>query len=118
MQTLLGSSLAVFFGFTVLVAGGCALLTGQTLAQGWKPRKILFAYALLIGVADRFLVFALFGGPLLSPLGFISHFAVIALIADAAYRATLARRMVGQYPWLYERSGPFGWRALPEEPIT
>ncbi|WP_375731230.1 DUF6867 family protein [Azospirillum sp. B506] len=22
----------------------------------------------------------------------------------------MARRMVNQYPWLYERAGPFAWR--------
>jgi hypothetical protein len=28
-----------------------------------------------------------------------------------AYRAALTRRMLIQYPWLYERVGPFEWRA-------
>jgi hypothetical protein len=35
---------------------------------------------------------------------------LLALIASAAWRATRARRMTLQYPWLYERVGLFGWR--------
>jgi hypothetical protein len=35
---------------------------------------------------------------------------ILALIAATAYYLTRARRMVQQYPWLYERRGPFGWR--------
>jgi len=31
-------------------------------------------------------------------------------VAALSYRATLAKRMVAQYPWLYRRNGPFGWR--------
>ncbi|WP_409017938.1 DUF6867 family protein [Azospirillum sp. BE72] len=27
-----------------------------------------------------------------------------------AHRIAIARRMVNQYPWLYETAGPFGWR--------
>lgn len=114
MEAILGSSLPVFIGLTVFLAGGCGVLTGQSLAQGWKPLWVVYAYALLIGVGDRFLVFALFGGPLLSPTGFISHFIVVALFTHASYRVTMARRMVGQYPWLYERNGPFGWRESPQ----
>ncbi|WP_338019209.1 DUF6867 family protein [Azospirillum doebereinerae] len=26
------------------------------------------------------------------------------------HRIAIARRMVNQYPWLYERNGPFAWR--------
>lgn len=113
MDSVLGSSLPVFLGLTVFLAGFCALLTGQSLAEGWKPLWMVYAYALLIGVGDRFLVFALFDGKLLSLQGFIVHTAVIALMADAAYRVKRARRMVSQYPWLYERDGPFGWRNRP-----
>jgi hypothetical protein len=118
MEAYLGSSLPVFLGLTILVMGGCALLTGQSLAQGWKPLGMVYAYALLIGLGDRFLVFALFDGVLLSPKGFIVHTAIIAVMADAAYRVTRARLMVSQYPWLYERSGPFGWRELPGARMT
>jgi hypothetical protein len=37
--------------------------------------------------------------------------AVLMLIAAFAFRLTRARKMVSQYPWLYERVGVFGWRS-------
>ncbi|MFC5309689.1 DUF6867 family protein, partial [Azospirillum picis] len=70
METLLGSSLAVFVFLTVLVFGGCGVLTGQTLAEGWKPVGSVLAYSLLLGVGDRFLAWGLFGEQLLAPWGF------------------------------------------------
>ena len=73
----------------------------------------VYAYSVLLGLGDRFLVFALFGGELLSVYGFILHTLVIGAIAVVAYRMAKARRMVGQYPWLYDRAGPFGWRERP-----
>jgi hypothetical protein len=112
MEGILGSSLGVFIGLTLIVFGGGAFLTGQTLAEGWKPQWMVYSYGLLLGLGDRFLVFALFGGELLSLSGFIVNTAVLIVIALIAYRMNLARRMVKQYPWLYERSGPFGWREI------
>ena len=53
---------------------------------------------------------ALFGGQLLSLTGYIIHTAILTVICLAAYRMTQARKMVKQYPWLYERSGLFSWR--------
>jgi len=38
------------------------------------------------------------------------YFAVNLAIASLAYRLTQARKMVSQYPWLYDRAGLFGWR--------
>ena len=110
MEAVLGSSPAVFVGLTLVVFGGCGWLTGQALAQGWKPAGAVLAYALLMGLGDRFLVFALFGGPLLHPAGFVVHTAAITAVAWVSYRMALAHRMVAQYPWLYERAGPFAWR--------
>lgn len=110
MDGILGASPAVFVGLTLIVFGGCAWLTGQSLGEGWKPPAMVAGYSLLMGLGDRFLVFGLFGGTLLSPYGFVLHTLVIAAIAYVSYRMALARRMVSQYPWLYERAGPFGWR--------
>jgi hypothetical protein len=35
---------------------------------------------------------------------------VLLIIAGTAFRATQVGRMVAQYPWLYERSGPLSYR--------
>ena len=102
----------VLIGVTVLFMGGCAFMAGQALAATWRPLWQVFPYALGLGLADRFLGFALFGGNLLSLPGYGIDTAVLLIIALAAYRLTQARRMVEQYPWLYRRQGLFGWTAI------
>ena len=101
---------AVFVLFTGAVMGGAGWLTGQAVAGTWRPAWQAVAYALLLGVADRFLVYALFGGVLLSPAAYALDTALIVAVALGAWRYTRAGRMVRQYPWLYERTGPFTWR--------
>ncbi|UCH73593.1 MAG: hypothetical protein JSU82_14815 [Rhodospirillales bacterium] len=110
MEQLIGNSLAVFIGLTCVIAGGAAWMTGQALAATWRPVWQAVAYALLLALADRFLIFALFEGELLSLAGFALDGAVLVVIALAGHRITLAAQMVKQYPWLYERRGLLSWR--------
>lgn len=110
MSDFLGSEPAVFFLFTIVLMGGAGFLTGQALAATWRPVSQALGYSLLLGAANRFLVFALFGGPLLSVQGYILDTMAITAICLLGYRLTRAARMVRQYPWLYERNGLFGWR--------
>lgn len=100
----------VFFLFTVALMGGAGYLAGQALAATWRPVWQVFGYAVLLGAFDRFLVFALFDGALLSLAGWLIDTAVIGGIGLCGYRLTRVRRMVDQYPWLYERRGLFSWR--------
>ncbi len=106
------TSLAVFLGLTVVLFGGCAFMTGQALAATWRPWWQIVPYGVMMGLADRFLGFALFRGDGLSVAGWALDSAVIIAVGLAAYRLTRARRMVSQYPWLYQRTGPFSWRKL------
>ena len=106
------ASLPVFLGLTVILFGGCAFMTGQALAATWRPWWQIIPYGLMMGAADRFLGYALFGGELLSVGGWLFDSTVIILVAAAAFRLTRARRMAEQYPWLYRRDGLFGWRRL------
>lgn len=110
MEAALGSSLGVYIGLTVVIMGGCGFMTGQAAAQAWKNEWLVWVYAAFLGAADRFLVYALFQGRLLSLGGYLVHTLTILVIALVAHRAAKARRMVQQYPWLYVRSGPFSWR--------
>ena len=64
-----------------------------------------------LGLADRFLAYALFGGELLLPSAYLIDTATLAVIAFLAWRLGRARKMVSQYPWLYERDGLLSWRA-------
>jgi hypothetical protein len=113
MESLLGTSFAVFIGLTVIITGGAAIMTGRALADGWKPAWMVVAACFGLGLADRFLVYALFEGELLSLSGFLIHFAVIAALALLAWRITAVRKMATQYPWRYERSSLFAYRVKP-----
>lgn len=109
-EALMGTSVWVFLGITVVFMGGCAFMSGQALASTWRPLWHAYPYALLLGLGDRFLVFALFQGELFLASGYLIDTLLLVLITVLAYRVTRARQMVSQYPWLYERNGPFGWR--------
>lgn len=110
MEQALGSSVPVFIGVTLVLMGFASYMTGQALASTWRPLWQVFPYVLMMGAADRFLTWALFQGALLALLPYIIGTAILLLICLAAYRFTQARKMVSQYPWLYERAGVFGWR--------
>jgi hypothetical protein len=110
MESLLGESPWVFLGLTVVLFGGAAWMMGQALALTWRPAGQLAPYALLLALADRFASFALFEGELLSVSGLVIDALVLGGIALAAFLATRAAKMVQQYPWLFERAGPFAWR--------
>jgi len=110
MGGIIGPSLWVFIGLTVILFGGAAWMTGQALAATWRPAWHLVPYALLMSVGDNFLTFALFNGDLLSATAYFSHAVILWAIAMVAYRVTQVAKMVAQYPWLYERAGLFAWR--------
>jgi len=110
MESLLGTSLGVFIGLTVIITGGAAIMTGRALADGWKSPWQVVAACFGLALADRFLVYALFGGELLHLSGFVIHFLVITLLALMAHRITAVRKMVNQYPWRYERTSLFAYR--------
>ena len=110
MTALLGTSIPVFIGLTVLLMGFAAFMTGQALANTWRSIWQVVGYAILLGFADRFLTWGLFDGELLSLSGYLIDTLVLMLIGAGAYRLTQARKMVAQYPWIYQRTGPFTWR--------
>ena len=110
MEEILGTSLPVFIGLTLFVMGFCAYMTGVALAKTWRPVWQALPYCLLLGFADRFLVWSLFGGELLLFSGYLVHTALLLLICLFAYRTAYVRQMLTQYPWLYERSGLLNWR--------
>jgi hypothetical protein len=110
MIDVLGTTLGVYLGLTVVVMGFAAYMTGQAVANTWRPAWQVVVYSALLGCADRFLTFALFKGKLLSLTGYAIDTATLLAIALFAYRVTRVHRMIRQYPWLYERDGLFGWR--------
>jgi hypothetical protein len=107
--SLLGASPGAFLGLTLLF-GAAALATGRALARHWRPAWQTLPYAALLGAGDRFLVYALFDGELLSVSGYVLGALILLALAFLAYRLILVRGMVRQYPWLYETAGPLSWR--------
>lgn len=114
MTALLGTSIPVYLGVVVIIMGFAAYMTGQAMANTWKPAWHVVVYTLLLGIGSRFLVFALYDGELFSATGYVIDLIVLYVIGLFAYRLTRARKMVSQYPWMYERVGLFGWRARHE----
>lgn len=105
MSAWLGTSPGVWSGVVVLLMGAAAWMTGRAVANTWRPAGQVLLYCVLLGAGARFLVFALFDGRLLSATGFASDAVVLIAIGLAGYRVTRVRRMVQQYPWLYEPAG-------------
>ena len=108
--SLLGQTLPLFLGLTLILFGGAAVMMGRAIASIWHPAWKIWPYGFLLGAFDRFLSYALFGQPLLHVPGFVLNSLVLVGLALLAYRITLAGKMVRQYPWLYERAGPFAYR--------
>jgi hypothetical protein len=110
MDDILGAPVGAFIGLTLIIVGGAAVASGRAIGDSWKPAWAAVAAAAGLALADRFLIFALFDGKLLSVWGLVLHFLVLAALALASWRVTRVGRMVAQYPWRYERVSPFGYR--------
>jgi len=95
---------------TGIIGGGAAALAGRAIAATWRPFWHVVAYMLLLGAAVRFVHFALFEASLLSLPSYVVDTVYLIAVGAAAWRMTRVNQMVRQYSWLYERSGPFGWR--------
>lgn len=95
---------------TGILGGGAAWATGRAIADTWRSYSQLVAYMILLGGAVRFAHFALFEATLLSLPSYFADMLYLLAVGSISWRMTLAKRMVTQYGWLYERTGPFSWR--------
>ena len=110
-----GESVTHIILVTGILGGGAAWLSGRAVAGAWQPQWQVAVPALLIGGAARFIHFALFEGTLLSAPSFCCDVLIFIIVGLLAWRATRAAQMVRQYPWLYVRAGPLGWREIGQE---
>ena len=101
----------VFVFITLIFGGGAAFMAGRSMAIRWRPVWMPLLAMLPLTAGDRFLHYALFGGDLASLYYFVVDFIVLVAFASVGYRTTLTTKMVRQYPWLYEKAGPFGWHS-------
>ena len=110
MDLLGESNIWVVLILTVVLFGGAAYLGGQAVARSWQGVWLALVYTVLLALGHRFLVWALFEGELLTLVGLLFDWVLIVPFALIGFYLTRARKMVTQYPWLYERAGPFAWR--------
>jgi hypothetical protein len=95
-QDFLGAFLLV----TVILGGAAAFATGRAIAQTWRPWWQLVVYMLILGGAQRFIHFALFGGTLLSEYYYAVDSAIAIGVALIGFRFTRVRQMAQQYGFL------------------
>jgi hypothetical protein len=100
----------LFLLVTVVMGGWLAWMTGRAVAITWKPIVQLVIYTLVLGLVVRFIHFALFEATLLTLHYYLVDTVILLGFAYAGWRYNRARQMTTQYRWLFERSGPFGWK--------
>ncbi len=103
-------SIFLFLLVTCVMGGWAAWMTGRACAKTWRPIAILVFYMLLLGVAVRFIHFALFGGTMVTLHYYIVDTIVLIIIGTLGYRYTRTNQMIRQYHWLYEKVSPFSWK--------
>jgi hypothetical protein len=101
----------LFLLVTVVMGGWLAWMSGRAVAKAWKPTFQLVLYILVLGLAVRFIHFALFEATLLTLHYYIVDTIVLMAFGFAGWRYNRARQMATQYRWLFERTDPFSWKA-------
>jgi small-conductance mechanosensitive channel len=109
MSLILEQSLALYLILTCLFGGGAAFMMGRSLATNWRPLWQLVVATLIMGLALRFLHFALFEGKLLTLHYYLTDTLTLLVIAGLGYRLTRTTQMVTNYRWLYKRTSPLTW---------
>lgn len=103
----------IFVLTTLFLGGAAAFASGRAVADSWGDPRLLVLYAFLLGLAVRFIQYAIFGQPLLPLVAYLIDAAVLLTMAFVGYRMRRTVQMTRTYPWLYERSSPLSWRAKP-----
>lgn len=103
-------SIWLFLLVTVVMGGWAAWRSGVAIAGAWKPSWTLIPYMLLLGLAVRFIHYALFEGTLLSLKYYIVDTIVITVFAWLGWRKERTNAMARQYAFAFEKASPFSWR--------
>lgn len=94
----------------VLLGFWTAWRTGKAVAEGWQEYPTVVIYTLLLGVVMRFLHYALFQGPFISPFFYVIDVVLLLIFATAGFRVYMTRQMVSRYYWIYEKTSLFSWK--------
>jgi hypothetical protein len=110
LMDVIRGGIGEYIGVTCVLFGFAAFLMGEAIAETWQPLWHNVVYGLLLAFGNHFIDYALFNGDWWAYGHYLVDAAFIIPMALFAYQVTLARKMVQQYPWLYERSGLLSWR--------
>ena len=105
-----GSSRDVIRFIVLLIGFWTAWRAGRAAAEGWSDYPIVVVYALLLGVMMRFLHYALFAGPFISPFYYVIDVVLLLIFASIGFRMKRTNQMVNNYYWLYEKTSAFSWK--------
>ena len=101
---------------TLVLGGGCAVLSGRAIAKTWRSIWIAAIAMIPMGMAVRFVHYALFNETLLAPRTYLVETLFLIFAACLSFQRTRAVQMVSQYYWLYELAGPLRWRPRRDGP--
>jgi NO-binding membrane sensor protein with MHYT domain len=99
----------LFLLVTVVMGGGAAWLAGRAIAATWRPWWHVAGYMLILGLAVRFIHFALFEGTLLSPQFYAVDTIVCLIFGYLGFRVTRVAQMTTQYRWINAPAGFLRW---------
>src|SRR5258705_13839112 len=105
-----GHSIFVFILATLFMGGGAAWLAGRAIAQVWQPWWRVILPMLILGLAVRFIHYAVFRGTLMSLPHYVLDAAVCVGLGLLSFRLTRVGQMVTRYRWINEPAGRLGWR--------
>ncbi len=103
-------SIWLFLLVTCIMGGWGAWMTGRAMASSWQRYPVLVGYLVILGLAVRYIHFALFDGTLLSLHYYLVDLVVVQIIGAIGYRFTRVAQMTDKYRWLYLPNGPLFWK--------
>ncbi len=92
-------SLLVVLFVTVGLGGAAAFVSGRAIAATWRPLWMVPIYMALLAAAVRFIHFSVFGGTLLSIVGYLIDYATVLAFGVIGYRLMRRDQMDVQYGW-------------------
>lgn len=100
----------VLRALVMLLGFWTAWRTGRAVAEGWQGYPTVVLYTAALGLVMRFLHFALFNGPFISPFYYVIDVAILLVFSTIGFRMRRTQQMVNNYYWLYEPTSAFSWK--------
>ena len=104
------NGLWVYVLCTLVIGGAAAFASGRAVASGWGKARMAVVYAAGLGLAVRYIQYALFEQPLLLLPAYLIDTAILTAVTFFGYQLYRTGQMVRQYPWMFEKTSPLTWR--------